>query len=166
MPPNNTTTPGPITVEGNETGGGVGSGGEVVATPTNASNGSVVWTDGGVPVQVEQGPRWLVELFYDPPAWAGLVLLVAAVLVLVLVAISLVRHQGVPAGAGRDVGQNLLIVVTVAVNTTLLVQFADLAYWLDVLIGGGGGWLLGVALFGKLVPDHLEDDKETATEQI
>lgn len=139
MPPNNSTTSTPTT----GTGVDVGPGGEVAPVP----NGSVVWTDGGVPVQVEQGPRWLVALAFDPPAWVDVGLGLVVLLVLVLVALSLYRNDGLPEGAGREILQNLATVIGAAGITALLVATAPLPYVLDVVGGGLGGGLLGCGLF-------------------
>lgn len=161
MPPNNSTTPGPITTNG--TGGSaVGPNGEVVAAP-NASNGSVVWTDGGAPVQVEQGPRWLVELAYNPPGWLDVALVAAIVVVLVLVTIS-VKRNGISHEARRDALRNLTTVAGAAMLTMLVMSVADFRYGIDVLVGGLGGSMLGMGVFEYLATRYDATRSQTDTE--
>lgn len=94
---------------------------------------------------VEQGPNWLVDLFYGGPEWLAPVLIGAILLVALVLVFALAKLREDLDDELREVGlecaQVLLIVGCMGVATKLLVEVGSFAYWIDVF----GGSTLGFA---------------------
>lgn len=96
---------------------------------------------------ITQGPDWLVDLFFSPPAWVNPVIKLLGVLAVCIVAYRLYQWDGdIPVDAQRD----MLIIagtVTGTITATLAVMnVASVPYWMDVSIGFGIGYGLVLGL--------------------
>jgi hypothetical protein len=93
-------------------------------------------------VRVEQGPRWLADLLYNPPLWAqrALPLLVGVVGVVALLAL---WRVGLPEDVWPEIAENLAIAGCVALTTTLLTHLPG-GFLLDVGVGLVVGYSVAV----------------------
>lgn len=112
----------------------------------NATNGTAPASGGGQEPVVEQGPEWLAELFVNPPGWLSAAVIGGILLVLLVIAFALASiaddlDAAEKRALGLEMAQVLLIVGLMGGATKLLVEGADLPYWIDVL----GGSTLGFA---------------------
>lgn len=119
-------------------------------TPTPPPENATVTTTEGTSVIIEQGPRWLVELLYAPPAWVRPVAGLIFVSVVVLAALSYHRN-GIDEEIIEEASENAIIAMTCLGFTTLMVNHADFSYVVDVGVGGIGGFLLAKAVSTLLV---------------
>lgn len=124
----------------------------------NATNSSVVVQD-GVPIYVEQGPGWLAELLYSPPAHLDLVIGLVILAGLVFFVHQLIE-RGVDVEEFEAMVQNVLSLVFCGGLTWWLVQHADFPYVLDVSVGVSVGFVL--ALLGRLIAERVIEGDEGA----
>lgn len=113
-------------------------------TPTPPPENATVTTTEGTSVIIEQGPRWLVELLYAPPAWVRPVAGLIFVSVVGLAALSYHRN-GIDEVIIEEISANGIIAISCLGLTTLLVRHGDFSYALDVVVGGFGGYAIAQA---------------------
>jgi len=102
------------------------------------TNNSTLLFDGGVPVVVEQGPRWLADLLFAPPGWVQASLVAVAAFVTVGAIYALTRVDISPAVL-REVASNLLLAGCIGLATQVSVSLLAVGYFFDVAIGVSGG---------------------------
>jgi len=125
-----------------------------MTTPTPSPSGEMIGTQDGVPVIVEQGPRWLAGLLYNPPGWLPPLLVLAILLGSVWVAYQL-AERGLERDDTLAMIQNVLTVAACGGVTVLLVRHAQFSYLVDVVVGTVAGFALAVC--GRLLADRLLD---------
>lgn len=118
--------------------------------------------------QIEQGPRWIVELVYGAPTWLQNVYSVVGLLLLGVAVLGLHRSGWeLDEELQREMIEIGAILVGVISATTALVNLANVPYHYDVV----GGWLGGVVLAHlsitagrhiSIVVDGLEEPKRLA----
>lgn len=112
---------------------------------SSSSSGNVIV--GGTPVdgrsvEVEQGPRWLVEFAIDPPAWVLVVLVVIALIVIGLAALGYRRNGGLDQEILEEMGQIGTIVLSIMACAEVWTLTFEFGYVVDVL----GGTVVGYAI--------------------
>lgn len=117
------------------------------------NNSSIAALKDGKPVVVEQGPKWLVELAYAGPEWLP-VLMNVIMLVLISVVILVIYRRGVSPKKAMGVAQNGLLVLGVLFMSYLSRDALALSYVGDVIVGGGGGFIVSTLAF-QLVRERI-----------
>jgi hypothetical protein len=125
-----------------------------MTTPTPTPSGEMIGTQDGLPIIVEQGPRWLAGLLYNPPGWVPAVLGLTILLGSVWVAYQL-AERGLEREEGLAMLQNVLTVAACGAVTVLLVRHARFSYLVDVGVGSSVGIVL--ALCGRVLVDRALD---------
>lgn len=110
-------------------------------TATANTSGEVVKSRPGGPlIIVESGPRWLVELAYQPPAWMDTAIVIIVVVTVGLAALGAYRHGTFDRALQRDLLRNGGTVVAV-LGLGAAVRGVE-PYWAAMLGAGIGGWAL------------------------
>lgn len=108
------------------------------------ANGSVVDTGNGG-VVIEQGPEWLVELAFAPPAWLSWGVNIALVVLIAGVAWGCYRVD-VDEELLEEWGEIVLIVGSIGGVTHAVSVSAALPYLADVVVGTAAGFCVAQAV--------------------
>lgn len=102
---------------------------------------------GPLPVEIEQGPAWLVELYLDPPWWVNPSLQFLGLVVAGVVAYRLYqRGYRISSGEQRAMLQIAGTVVGVMVGVLGMANFTEQPYLVDVGVGLVVGYVVVFAL--------------------
>lgn len=119
---------------------------------------------GSPSVRVEQGPRWLVELAIDPPAWLLVVLVSIAVAVIALAALGYRRNDGLDQDVLEEMGVIGTIVFCIVVSAEMWSLAFDFGYVIDVLAGTAIGFGLAQYLIWAYYQAQEENEQLSAAE--
>lgn len=90
---------------------------------------------------IEQGPEWLVDLYFTPPPWLNPLLKVIAIFALVVVAYRLYQ-RGWHLDMDTQRGMQIVVAHIVAIMsaTLAMVNLANQPYFVDVSVGFASGY--------------------------
>lgn len=87
-------------------------------------------------VSVEQGPEWLVDLYFSPPPWVNPALKLLAAITLVIVVYRLYqRGWKLDMDTQREMQIVVAIVVGIMTATLAMTNLVDVPYTVDVVVG-------------------------------
>lgn len=115
------------------------------------------------PITVEQGPRWLADFIYTPPAWVNPTIKVLGLVVAVLVVYRLhQRDWSIDAETQLAMGRIAATIVGVMGGVLAMANLTSQPYLVDVAVGFAVGWgTVTTALSHRVrhrVRQSIEDD--------
>lgn len=84
---------------------------------------------------IEQGPEWLVDLYFSPPAWANPALKLLAAVVLLVAAYRVYQAGGIPIDKQREMQTITAWVVVPMIAVLGMVNLLQAPYAVDVGVG-------------------------------